>query len=61
MSVADVERLRVLAEEAREAAARATDPDAKRVLLFIAAAYERLAAFSGTSPPEAKGPNQPLR
>jgi len=39
----DAERWRVLASEAHSIALEMTDPEAKRALLFIAAAYERLA------------------
>jgi hypothetical protein len=39
----DDERWRALAAEARTAATQLTDPEAKRTLLFIAAAYDRLA------------------
>jgi hypothetical protein len=39
----DAERWRALAEEARATAMEMSDPDARRALLFIAAAYERLA------------------
>lgn len=39
----DAERWQTLAAEARAAAERMTDPEAQRTLLFIAAAYERLA------------------
>ncbi len=39
----DAERWQALANEARNAALEMTDPDARRALLFIAAAYERLA------------------
>jgi hypothetical protein len=37
------ERWRALASEARNTAIQMTDAEAKRALLFIAAAYERLA------------------
>ena len=40
----DAQRWRTLASEARSAALEMTNPEAKRALLFIAAAYERLAA-----------------
>ena len=40
----DAERWRVLASEAHSIALEMTDPEAKRALLFIAAAYERLAS-----------------
>ena len=39
----DAERWRALASEARNTAQEMTDPEAKRALLFIALAYERLA------------------
>jgi hypothetical protein len=39
----DAERWRALAIEARKAAHEMVDPEALRALLFIAAAYERLA------------------
>jgi hypothetical protein len=39
----DEQRWRELADEARHAAEQMTDPEARRALLFIAAAYERLA------------------
>jgi hypothetical protein len=39
----DAERWRALAEEAWAAANEVTDPEARRVLVFIATAYERLA------------------
>ncbi len=39
----DTARWRALAEEAWAAANEMTDPEARRVLKFIAAAYERLA------------------
>jgi hypothetical protein len=39
----DAERWRALASEARNTAIQMTDAEAKRALLFIAAAYERLA------------------
>ena len=39
----DAERWRALASEARNTALEMNDPEAKRALLFIAAAYERLA------------------
>jgi hypothetical protein len=39
----DDERWRALAAEARAAATQLTDPETKRTLLFIAAAYDRLA------------------
>jgi hypothetical protein len=39
----DAERWRIRANEARNTAAEMTDAEAKRALLFIAAAYERLA------------------
>jgi hypothetical protein len=39
----DEERWRALASEARAAAHEMTDFEAKRALLFIAAAYEQLA------------------
>lgn len=42
----EVDRLRKLAAEVRDAAARTSDPSAKRVLLFIAAAYDRLIRFA---------------
>jgi hypothetical protein len=40
----DAQRWRALAREAHSAALEMTDPEAKRTLLFIAAAYNRLAA-----------------
>lgn len=40
----DAERWRALAVEARDVAEQMTDPEAKRVMLFIAEAYERIAA-----------------
>jgi hypothetical protein len=43
MPIDDTERWRIRAIEARNTAAEMTDPEAKRALLFIAAAYERLA------------------
>jgi hypothetical protein len=39
----DAERWQALAAEARATAREMTDPDARRALLFIAAAYDRLA------------------
>jgi len=42
----EVERLRVLAREAHEAAELSSDPNIRRVLLFIAAAYLRLVQFA---------------
>lgn len=39
----DAERWCMLAREARNVTLEITDPEAKRALLFIAAAYERLA------------------
>jgi hypothetical protein len=42
----DDERWRALAAEARTTATQLTDPEAKRTLLFIAAAYERLACHA---------------
>jgi hypothetical protein len=39
----DEQRWRALASEAHAAAQEVTDHEAKRALLFIAAAYERLA------------------
>jgi hypothetical protein len=39
----DAERWRALASEARDTALKITDAEARRALLFIAAAYERLA------------------
>ena len=44
----DAERWRQLAAEAHEAAARMSDPLVKRMMLFIAAAYERLARHADT-------------
>jgi hypothetical protein len=39
----DADHWRMLAAEAREVAQRMTDPEAKRVMLFIAEGYKRLA------------------
>lgn len=44
----DAERWRMLANEARSTASEMTDPEARRALLFIAAAYERLARGAQT-------------
>jgi hypothetical protein len=44
----DAELWRALASEARNAAQEMLDPEAKRALLFIAAAYERLARSAQT-------------
>jgi hypothetical protein len=43
LTITDAERWLALASEARDTALEMTDPEAKRALLFIAAAYERLA------------------
>jgi hypothetical protein len=42
-STNDYERWRALAAEARAAAAQFTDPQIRRAMLIIAAAYDRLA------------------
>jgi hypothetical protein len=42
----ELDRLRKLAAEAHEAAEFSRDPNIKRVLLFIAAAYLRLVEFA---------------
>lgn len=47
----EVERLQMLAAEAHQAAEKSPDPEAKRVLLFIAAAYDRLARFAEAAHP----------
>lgn len=41
----NLDRLRALWAEAQEAAEQSTDPHTRRVLQFIAAAYERLVHF----------------
>ena len=42
----EIDRLRVLAAEAHEAAELSRDPNIRRVLQFIAAAYLRLVRFA---------------
>jgi hypothetical protein len=44
----DAERWRERAAEARAAAGRMSDPLVRRMMLFIAAAYERLAKHADT-------------
>jgi hypothetical protein len=50
----DAARWRKLAAEAREAAALVSDPRMKRTMLFIAAAYERLAKHADTRTDQTK-------
>ena len=44
----DVAQWSIRAAEAREEAAARTDPKAKRMLLFVAAGYDRLAEYAAS-------------
>jgi len=54
----DADRWRALVSEARNTAQEMTDPEAKRALLFIGLAYERLAR--GAQKRNAASPSAPF-